>query len=95
MTSQQQTGSSNIFAPALALNSDQGPFLTREEFQQTVAVLTHEKGKLTGGLVRKIRRDWEALGKANSHPATQDAVEAYRSFVRRFGALELLELLAA
>jgi len=91
MTSQTLT--QNVFAGAVALNSDDGLFLTKTEFQDTVAQLTQRQGKVTGSLVRKIREDWEALGDQQSHPATADAEQAYRSFVKRFGALELLDLL--
>ena len=88
-----QTIDQNVFAHTVAMNSDDGLFLTKNEFQETVATLTQRQGRMTGSLVRKIRADWEALGDAETHPATADAEAAYKAFVKRFGALELLDLL--
>jgi hypothetical protein len=90
-----QTDTQNVFAGSLLMTSDEGLFLTKNEFDETVASLKQQYGRVTGKLVRQIRSDWEALSEGDLHPATAEADAAYRRFVKTFGALELFELLSS
>jgi hypothetical protein len=85
----------NVFATALGVQSDGGERLTRDEFVEVVMKLTRQAGRVNGRLVSQIREDWESLGSGDSHPGTPEATEAFRSFVKRYGALALLDLLRA
>jgi hypothetical protein len=84
---------SNVFSGAMVTESEAGARVTANEFRDVVSSLTRQQGRLTGSLVQRIREDWEALGAGDSHPATDDAVAAYKTFVVRYGALQLFELL--
>ena len=83
----------NVFAPALAPESDGGPRLTEAEFSVTVYELSIQQGGITGRLVERVRQDWEALARSGAHPATEGAQTAYFQFVKEFGLLPLIEAL--
>lgn len=83
--------SRNIFFTALAPDSDGGGRVTEAEFMVAVFQLTAETGEVTGSVVERVRRDWEALSALAPYPVTEEAHEAYAAFVEEHGLLPLIE----